>query len=111
MLQEGRPHHLAALTANPRNPAYRRCYRYHLSVLTAAHAGLLEQEDALRTAETCRDLGYDAPDDAYSAACGLGLCVRAVSQHAMLDEKLRKEAAQFYGDAAMKFLREAVGKG
>src|SRR5262249_47075880 len=63
LLLEGRPHHLSALTANPRHPAYRQFYRIHLTVLTAAHAGLLEREDAVRTAETCRDLGWDAPAD------------------------------------------------
>jgi serine/threonine protein kinase/Tfp pilus assembly protein PilF len=111
VLLEGRPHHLAALEANPRNPTYRQYYRWHLSLLTAVHAGLLEQADAVRTAETCRDLGYDAPADAYDAACGLSLCVPAVAKHDKLDEKGRKDAAQFYSDAAMKFLREAVSKG
>src|SRR5262249_8139768 len=65
----GRPPLLAALKANPRHPGYRQSYRDQLGALTAAHAGLLEREDAARTAETCRDLGWDAPADAYDAAC------------------------------------------
>jgi tetratricopeptide (TPR) repeat protein len=111
LLLEGRPHHLAALKANPRHPTYRRFYLNHLSVLTEVHAGLLEQEDAVRTAETCRDLGWNAPADAYDAACFLSRCVPLVAQHAKLDDKRRKEAAQFYGGAAMKLLRDAVSKG
>jgi hypothetical protein len=80
-------------------------------VLTAVLAGLLEQENAVHTADTCRDPGWDAPEDAYSAACVLGLCVPVVAKHDKLDEKQRKEAAQFYSDAAMKLLHEAVSKG
>jgi len=111
LLLEGRPHHLAALKANPRHPTYRQSYHNHLSVLTQVHAGLLAQEDAVRTAETRRDLGWDAPADAYDAACFLSLCVPIVAKHDKLDDKQRKEAVQFYGDAAMKLLREAVSKG
>src|SRR5262249_35921664 len=111
LLLEGRPHHLAALKANPRHPTYRQFYQYHLAALTAAHAGLLEQEDAVRTAETCRSPGWDAPADTYNAACFLSLCVPIVAKHDKLDATQRKEAAQFYGDAAMKLLRDAVSKG
>jgi serine/threonine protein kinase len=111
LLLEGRPHHLAALKANPRHPTYRQCYRNHLSALTGVHAGLLEQQDAVRTAETCRDLGWNAPADAYDAACYLSLCIPIVTKHAKLDEKRRQAAAQFYADAALKLLREAVSKG
>jgi len=111
LLLEGRPHLLAALKANPRHPGYREFYRRHLAVLTAAHAGLLEPEEAVRTAETCRDLGWDARADAYDAACFLSLCVPIVAKHDKLDATQRKEAAQFYGDAAMKLLRDALSKG
>jgi hypothetical protein len=82
-----------------------------LAVLTGVHAGLLEQEDAVRAAETCRDLGWNAPADAYDAACFLSQCVPIVAKHDKLDDKQRKEAVQFYGDAAMKLLRDAVNKG
>jgi tetratricopeptide (TPR) repeat protein len=111
LLLEGRPHHLAALKANPRHPGYRRFYRSYLGALTNLHAGLLAQEDALRTAETCRDLGWNASADAYDAACYLSLCVPIVAKHNKLNATQRKEAAQFYGDAAMKQLRDAVSKG
>jgi tetratricopeptide (TPR) repeat protein len=111
LLREGRPHHLAALKANPRHPTYRQFYRNHLSVLTRVHAGLLEQEDAVRTADACRHLGWDPPVDAYDAACSLSLCVPIVTKHDKLDDRRRKEAAQFYQGAAMKRLHAAVRKG
>jgi serine/threonine protein kinase/tetratricopeptide (TPR) repeat protein len=111
VLLESRPHHLAALKANPRHPNYRQCYRTHLSALTEVLAGLLEQADAVRAAESCRDLGWNAPADAYDAACFLSRCVPIVAQHKKLDDQQRKEAAQFYGDAAMKLLRDAMSKG
>jgi serine/threonine protein kinase len=111
LLLEGRPHHLAALKANSRNSTYRQFYHNHLSVLTEVHAGLLEQKDAVRTALTRRDLGWNAPADAYDAACFLSRCIPIVAQHNKLDAKQRTEAVQFYGDAAMKLLRYAVSKG
>ena len=80
-------------------------------VLIKVHARLLERDDAVGAAESCRDLGWDAPADAYYAACSLSQCVPIVAKHDTLDAQRRQEAAQFYGDAAMKFLRDAVGKG
>jgi hypothetical protein len=80
-------------------------------VLTAAHAGLLEQDDAVRTAETCRNLGWNPPADAYDAACYLSLCIPIVAKHDKLDATQRQEAAQLYGDAALQLLRDAVSKG
>jgi tetratricopeptide (TPR) repeat protein len=111
LLLEGRPHHLAALKASPANPSYRQFYRNHLGVLTRAHAGLLEPADAVRTAETRRDLGWDPPADAFDAATLLGACVPIVAKHDKLNDTQRQEAAQFYADAAMKLLGDAVAKG
>jgi serine/threonine protein kinase len=111
LLLEGRPHHLAALKANDRDPSYRQFYRSHLGMLTAAHAALLEPEEAVRTAETCRDLRWDAPRDAYDAACAMSQCVPIVAKQERLGDGQRQEARRFYGDAAMKLLRDAVSKG
>ncbi len=111
LLLEGLPHHLAALKVNPRHPQYRLTYRKHLSLLPEVHAELLEQEDAVHAALAVGDLGYDPPADAYDAACLLSRCVRRVSKHDKLDDKERQQAAQFYGDEAMKLLRAAVSKG
>jgi hypothetical protein len=102
---------LAALKASPRNPTYRQFYRNHLNELTKIHAGLLEPEDAVRTAEARRDLRWNAPADVYDASCILSQCVPIVAKHDKLNDEQRTEAAQFYGNAAMKLLREAVSKG
>jgi serine/threonine protein kinase len=110
-LLEGRPHHLAALKANPRHPDYRRFYRNHLAMLTIVHAGLLEKDEAIRTAETRRDVGWAPPADAFDAAGRLSQCLPIVSEHAKLNETQRKEETQFYTDAALKMLRAAVAKG
>jgi tetratricopeptide (TPR) repeat protein len=111
LLLEGRPHHLATLEANPRHPTYRQCYRNHLKVLTQAHAGLLEKDEAVRTAEARRDLGWDPPGDAYDAAGFLSGCIPIAAKHQRLDDQQRKESAQFYTDAALKLLRDAVSRG
>jgi tetratricopeptide (TPR) repeat protein len=111
LLLEGRPHHLAALKANPRHPEYRQFYRNHLALLAQAHAGLSEKDNVVRTAEARRDVGWDAPEDAYDAASFLSMCIRIVVFHDTMNISQRKEAAQVYGDAAMRLLREAVSKG
>ena len=49
--------------------------------------------------------------DAYIAGCFLSICIPIVAQHEKLDANQRKVAAQFYGDQAMKLLRDAVNKG
>ncbi len=111
MLLKGQPYHLAALKAEPTNPSYRQGYRSNLTELIEVHARLLEREDAVRTAETYRDQGWDVPTDAYNASRLLSRCIPIVAKHDKLDDQQRKEAVQFYGDAAMKLLREAVEKG
>ena len=68
----------------------------------------MEPQDAVRTAETRRDLGWNAPADAYYGACFLSQCVPIVARHDALDATRREEAAKRYGDAAMKLLRDAV---
>ena len=75
------------------------------------HAGLLEKDEAVRTAEARRDLGWDPPADAYDAAGFLSGCIPIAANHQKLDDQQRKESAQFYTDAAMKLLRDAVSKG
>lgn len=111
LLLEGRPHHQAALQANPRNPTYRRFCREHLRLLTEVHAGLLEQEEAVRAAETCRELAWEPPADTVDAAGFLSRCISIVEEHAKLNVAQRQLAAAFYADAALKLLRAAVGQG
>src|SRR5262249_55061272 len=87
LLLEGQLHHLAALKANPRTSAYQQFYGTHPNALTRVHGGLLEPKDAVPTAETVRDLGWNPPADAYDAACFLSVCVPIVAKHDKLDDK------------------------
>ncbi|HXG09866.1 MAG TPA: hypothetical protein VNK04_08770 [Gemmataceae bacterium] len=41
----------------------------------------------------------------------MALCIPLVEKHEKLDAEQRKAAVQFYGDEAMKLLRDAVAKG
>ena len=91
LLLQGRPHHLAALKADPTNSNYRQDYRAHLNELIKVQAGLLEREDAFKTAESLGDVGWDPPNDAYNASCSLTLCIAIVSEHNALDEKQRRK--------------------
>jgi hypothetical protein len=111
LLLEGRSNHLAALMASPRHPTYCQFDRNHLGALTQVHARVQEQVNAIRTAETRRNLGWDAPAHEYDAPCSLSLCLLVVARHDKLDDKQLKAAARFYGNAAMEVLRDAVSKG
>ena len=110
-LDEAAPHHRATLKVNPRHPDYRQFYRNNLWTLAQAQAGLLDRAAAVKVAEQIRDLGWDAADDAYHAACALATCIPIVEKHDKLNADERQAAVQFYGDEAMKLLRDAVAKG
>ena len=110
-LDEAAPHHRATLKVNPRHPDYRQFYRNNLWTLAQAQAGLLDRAAAVKVAEQIRDLGWNPADDAYHAACALALCIPIVEKHDKLNADERQAAVQFYGDEAMKLLRDAVAKG
>ncbi|HMP04559.1 MAG TPA: tetratricopeptide repeat protein, partial [Gemmatales bacterium] len=110
-LEEAQPYHQAALQANPRHLTYRQFYRNHLGVLTWSCAGLGDRSAAVATAEKRRDLGWDPPADAYDAACALAQYMPIVEKDDQLDADKRQTEMQFYGDEAMKMLRDAVSKG
>jgi tetratricopeptide (TPR) repeat protein len=110
-LAEAQPHHQAALNANPRHPYYRLFYHNNLLALVTAHAGLRDQAGAERAAAQLRDRGWDPPVNAYDAACALALCIPIVQNDDKLSKQDRASAVQFYGDAAMKMLKDAVAKG
>jgi hypothetical protein len=108
-LEEAQPHHQAALTASPKQPEYRQFYHYNLMALVEAHAGLLDQAAAVRTAEQLCDLGWYPAGDAYNAACALALCIPIVEKQEPAVQA--KAAMQFYANEAMKMLKSAIAKG
>jgi hypothetical protein len=83
----------------------------YLTGRTLVHAALLDSTDAVRAAETCRDLGWDSPIDAYDAARFRSRCIPVVAKHAKPNDEERQAAVRFYGDEALKMLRAADGKG
>jgi serine/threonine protein kinase len=110
-LEQALPQDQAALKANPRHPDYRRFYGIHLMAMVQANAGLSDQVAAVQVAQKLRDLGWQPPGDAYGAACALSLCIPIVQEDKQASREDRDKAAQFYGDEALKMLRDAVSKG
>jgi serine/threonine protein kinase/tetratricopeptide (TPR) repeat protein len=111
LLEEARPHHQAALMANPNNPAYRGFYRKNLSVLAES---LLELADHARLATTADNLarfGFQPATDTYNAACFLCHCVTLAEKDDKLAEARRKQLASSYADRALTLLRQAVANG
>jgi hypothetical protein len=110
-LEEAGPHHLSALEARPRALNYRQFYRSNLRALIRAQAGLRDQAGAKQAAEKLRDLGWAPVAEAYSAACGLAVCIPIVQKDDRATKEERDKQAQFYGDEALKMLRAAVARG
>lgn len=110
-IAESERHLGVLLKSNPNNPIYRQMYLGTLQTLTYAHAGLLENVEAIRTAEKIRDLGWKPSTDAYNATITLCECTSIASRNSKLDSKKRKEAVRFYGDEAMNLLRNAINIG
>jgi serine/threonine protein kinase/Flp pilus assembly protein TadD len=110
-LDEARPHHKAALKANPRHSEYRQHYRNNLATLIVANAGLGDPAGAKQAAEQLRDLGGGLSSNAYDAARCLVRCIPLVRGDARAPEEERDQQAAFYGDEAMKLLRDSVARG
>jgi hypothetical protein len=110
-LEEAGPHHVAALKANPRKPDYRQFYRNSLRALMRANAGLGDPAGAKQAAEMLRDVGWNPPSNAYDAARSLALCIPIVQNDDKATQGERDNQAQFYGDEALKLLRDAVALG
>jgi tetratricopeptide (TPR) repeat protein len=111
LLVEAMPHHQAVLQNNPQHPEYQKFYRNNLAYLVLACAGQGDRAAALEAAKKRRDLGWDAVADAYDAACALGHCALIVEEDDKLDGPKRQAEAEFYADASMAMLRDAVAKG
>jgi serine/threonine protein kinase len=108
-LTEAQPNDQAALQANGRSLEYRQVYRDNLGRLVVTRAGLLDQAGAIQVAVQMRDLAWDPPVNAYDAALALAGCIPVVQK--LSPEAQATAAVQFYGDATMKMLKDAVAKG
>src|SRR5262249_42045417 len=111
LLDEARPHHQAALKANPGHPAYRNYYRNNLWVLADCRLGLADHVRLATTAEELSRFGYDPANDTYNAASYLCCCANLAEKDAELEEARRKELTQGYAGRSMALLRQAVDRG
>ncbi|GIW89846.1 MAG: hypothetical protein KatS3mg109_0278 [Pirellulaceae bacterium] len=110
-LDQALPHHQSALKADPQCPLYRQYYRNHLLLQVQVEAELLDPAAAVQAARSLRDLDWGQPGNTYDAACAISRCIGLVKEHEMLDVEQRQLSVQFYGDEAMRLLRDAVAKG
>jgi serine/threonine protein kinase len=111
LLEQARPHHQAALKANPGKSVYRRFFRNNLWNLALSYRGLADHARLVTTADELAGFGCDVPNDTYKAACDVGRCVTLANQDARLDDAGRKELVQGYADRALALLRQAVTMG
>src|SRR5262249_22161476 len=111
LLEQARPHHEAALQANPRHPEYRQFYRIHLNALVQALAGLGDHAPLAETADRIAGLGYNPADDAYEAARIMSRCVPVVEKDTRVPQVVRTLLAGAYAARSMTFLRQAVKHG
>jgi eukaryotic-like serine/threonine-protein kinase len=111
LLKRARPHHQAALQADPRDPTYRLSFRNHNSTMAVTLADLGDHVAAARATAELLQLAFDPANDAYQAACVLSRCVPLAEKDAELPEAKRMELAATYSERAMGVLRQAVAKG
>ncbi len=111
LLERARPHHQAALKADPRNHGYRQFYHNNLRTLAATYLGLADHARVATTADVLARFGHDPANEAYTAASFLCRCVGLAAEGARLDDAGRKELTQSYADRAMAMLQQAVAQG
>jgi tetratricopeptide (TPR) repeat protein len=111
LLEQARPHHLAALEAEPKNPGYRQSYRHNLQVLAECLVGLANHAQLATTAEELARLCYDPAADAYSGASYLCQCITLADKDRQPADAQRKESAQNYANRALALLRQAIVRG
>jgi tetratricopeptide (TPR) repeat protein len=111
LLEQARPHHQAALKANPKNRTYRQFYHNNLRTLAVSYLGLAAHARLATTADELARFGHDPANDTYLAACYLARCVTLAGKDAQLDEARRKELAKAYADRGLALLRQAVARG
>jgi serine/threonine protein kinase/Flp pilus assembly protein TadD len=111
LLEEGLPHHQAALKANPRHPVYRRYFRGYTLALADTLLHLGDHAGAAAAADRLAELAVEPANDLYQAAGFLARAVPLAAKDEKLSAAKRKELAKDYADRALAVLRQAVQKG
>lgn len=109
--QEADEHNRAALKMSPRHPEYRAARRTCLVYTIYTHAYRSRQQEALQTAQTLCDLGYDPAEDAWRAARTLAYCVSIARSLDELPPQRQEQVAASYAEHALAMLRSAIAAG
>ena len=108
LLENGVPHHQAALKASPSHPTYRKFYRNNRWRMAETLLELKEHAAAAEAVGQFLDAATEPPRDAYTAACLLAACVRLAAEDERLPESRRHELTKSYGEQALSALRLAI---
>jgi tetratricopeptide (TPR) repeat protein len=111
LLEEGVPHHQAALRANPRHPDYRASYRTNRETLAETLLDLGRHSAAAVAAEQLLQAAVSPAGDAYNAGCFLARCMPLAQKDGQLPQARQQELVKSYGDRALAALRQAVRHG
>jgi serine/threonine protein kinase/tetratricopeptide (TPR) repeat protein len=111
LLEQARPHNLAALEAGPKNEISRRFYHNTLATMTQCHWALGDHARLAAAVEELVRLDYKPASDPFNAAICLSRCIMLIDKDGQLAEGRRKELAQKYADRALALLRQAVARG
>jgi eukaryotic-like serine/threonine-protein kinase len=111
ILQKARPHHAAALGANPRDLSYQRFYRDNLSALSDACHAVGDHAASVAAAQQLAGCAFDPVLNTHKGACYVARAILLAEKDNMLSEARRHELAKTYADQAMDLLRQAVAKG
>jgi serine/threonine protein kinase/tetratricopeptide (TPR) repeat protein len=111
LLNEARPHHEAALKANPNHALYRQFHANNLGVLTPVLVELGDRDGLLALAERYRAGVGEPQDDLYNAASRVSKCVELVQKDGSVAESERADLARSYAEHAMGLLTQALKAG
>jgi tetratricopeptide (TPR) repeat protein len=108
ILEEARPHHQAALKANPADSTYRECYHTNLRTLAWSHHGMTDHARLVATADELARFGFDPANETFYAAYYVRLSAEHAGKDGKLDTAARKQLTKSYGDRSLALLKEAV---
>jgi tetratricopeptide (TPR) repeat protein len=111
LLEQAKPHYLAALKHKPRHPQYRSHFGLNCLELLRVLLDLGDYRAAVVIAEELVRVGARPPKDSFEAACGLARCVPLVEKDDAVPGEKRKQLAQAYAERAVKLLHLAVKNG
>jgi serine/threonine protein kinase len=111
LLDEARPHHEAALIANPNDFNARQFWRNNRWKLCDALLGLADHAELAKAADVLAAISFEPAHDAYIAASYMARCVPLAQQDQWMPAAGRDDLARTYGERAMALLQVAFARG